>query len=217
MQVYLYTLLSNRPNLNFIDKVQVSEGEFEGFIFDHDGTLSLSMHVHFDGWIDAFKKIGGDFEFTRQIAQSYAGVGMHDTVKILNERFDCDMSPEQVVSDQESYFFANLDKVLPYEPVVNFARQCQQQGKPISVASGGIRKTVIKTMEAIGIDKLFEIVITQDDVQNSKPAPDLFLLAAERMNVDPQKCLVFEDSLLGIEAAQRADMKSLLVTPEDPK
>ena len=72
-------------------------------------------------------------------------------------------------------------------------------------------------MEAIGIDKLFEIVITQDDVQNSKPAPDLFLLAAERMNVDPQKCLVFEDSLLGIEAAQRADMKSLLVTPEDPK
>ena len=217
MQVYLYTLLSNRPNLNFIDKVQVPEGEFEGFIFDHDGTLSLSMHVHFDGWIDAFKKNGGDFEFTRQIAQSYAGVGMHDTVKILNERFDCDMSPEQVVSDQESYFFANLDKVLPYEPVVNFARQCQHQGKPISVASGGIRKTVIKTMEAIGIDKLFEIVITQDDVQNSKPAPDLFLLAAERMNVNPQKCLVFEDSLLGIEAAQMAGMKSLLVTPEDPK
>jgi HAD superfamily hydrolase (TIGR01509 family) len=72
-------------------------------------------------------------------------------------------------------------------------------------------------MEAIRIDEIFEIIITQDDVKNSKPAPDLFLLAAERMNVNPQKCLVFEDSLLGIEAAQRAGMKSLLVTPEDPK
>ena len=92
--------------------MQIPEGEFEGYIFDHDGTLSLSMHVHFDGWINAFKKNGGDFEFTRQIAQSYAGIGMHDTVRILNERFDCNMNPEQVVSDQESYFFANLDKVL---------------------------------------------------------------------------------------------------------
>lgn len=197
--------------------MQIPEGEFEGFIFDHDGTLSLSMHVHFDGWLDAFKKNGGNFEFTRQIAQSYAGVGMHDTVKILNERFGCNMSPEQVVSDQESYFFANLDKVLPYEPVIDFARQCHQQGKPISVASGGIRKTVIKTMEAIGIAELFEIIITQDDVINSKPAPDLFLLAAEKMKVNPHKCLVFEDSLLGIEAAKNAGMESLLVTPEDPQ
>ncbi|MEC7861597.1 MAG: HAD family phosphatase [Verrucomicrobiota bacterium] len=197
--------------------MQIPKGEFEGYIFDHDGTLSLSMHVHFDGWINAFKKNGGDFEFTRQIAQSYAGIGMHDTVRILNERFGCNMNPEQVVSDQESYFFANLDKVLPYEPVVNFARQCYGKGTPISVASGGIRKTVIKTMEAVGIAEIFEVIITQDDVKNSKPAPDLFLLAAEKMNVRPHKCLVFEDSLLGIEAAKNAGMESFLVTPEDPQ
>tara|TARA_Y100000588_G_scaffold35575_1_gene34302 strand:+ start:803 stop:1396 length:594 start_codon:yes stop_codon:yes gene_type:complete len=197
--------------------VQIPEGEFEGFIFDHDGTLSLSMHVHFDGWLDAFKKNGGNFEFTRKIAQSYAGIGMHDTVRILNDRFGCDMNPDQVVSDQESYYFANLDKVIPYEPVVNFARQCHHQGKPISVASGGIRETVMRTMEAIEIVELFDVIVTQDDVENSKPAPDLFLLAAERMNVKPHKCLIFEDSLLGIEAAKNAGMKSVLVSPKDPE
>ena len=196
--------------------MDIPKGNFEGFIFDHDGTLSLSMHVHFDGWISAFRKNGGNFNFTREIAQSYAGVGMHDTVEILNERYDCNMNPQQVVRDQETYFFANLDKVLPCEPVVNFARMQAAEGKPISVASGGIRATVIRTMEAVKIADLFRIVVTQDDVKHSKPAPDLFLLAAERMGVAPEKCLVFEDSDLGIEAAKRADMSSCLVQPEDP-
>ncbi len=196
--------------------MDIPKGDFEGFIFDHDGTLSLSMHVHFDGWIDSFKKNGGNFEFTREIAQSYAGVGMHDTVEILNERYGCQMNPVQVVHDQEAYFFANLDQVKPYDPVVNFARQKAAEGKPISVASGGIRKTVIRTMEAINIANLFDIIITQDDVEKSKPAPDLFLLAAKRMGVAPDKCLVFEDSHLGIQAAELAGMASCLVQPEDP-
>jgi len=197
------------------DKLIIPEGDFHGYIFDHDGTLSLSMHVHFDGWIDSFKKNGGNFEFTREIAQSYAGTGMHDTVEILNERFGCTMDPQQVVADQEAYYFANLDQVVPYDPVVDFARKVGADF-PISVASGGIRDTVIRTMEAIDIIDLFPVIVTQEDVERSKPAPDMFLLAAEKMGVAPEKCLVFEDSRLGIEAADSAGMASVFVTPADP-
>lgn len=142
---------------------------------------------------------------------------MHDTVKILNKKFGCDMNPEKVVTDQEAYFFNNIERVRPYDPVINFAKQCKAKGKPISVASGGVKKTVIATMNAIGITELFETIVTQDDVKNSKPSPDLFLLAAEKMRVDPTKCLVFEDSKLGIEAANNAGMKSVLVQPDDPQ
>ena len=197
--------------------MKIPKVDFDGYIFDHDGTLSLSMHVHFDGWIESFKKNGGNFIFTREIAQSYAGVGMHDTVRILNQRFGCDMDPEKVVTDQEAYFFNHIERVKPYDPVINFARECKAKGKPISVASGGVKKTVIATMNAIGITDLFETIVTQDDVKNSKPSPDLFLLAAEEMGVDPTRCLVFEDSQLGIEAAKNAGMKSVLVQPDDPK
>ena len=197
--------------------MKIPKLDFDGYIFDHDGTLSLSMHVHFDGWIESFKKNGGNFKFTREIAQSYAGVGMHDTVKILNQRFGCDMNPEKVVTDQEAYFFNNIERVKPYDPVINFARQCKAKEKPISVASGGVKKTVIATMNAVGITELFETIVTQDDVKNSKPSPDLFLLAAEKMRVDPTKWLVFEDSKLGIEAANNAGMKSVLVQPDDPQ
>lgn len=197
--------------------MNIPKGEFDAYIFDHDGTLSLSMHVHFDGWIESFRKNGGNFEFTREIAQSYAGVGMHDTVKILNDRFGCEMDPEQVVLDQENYFFNNIERVKPYDPVVNFAKNCKAEGKPTAVASGGVKETVVMTMNQIGITDLFDVIVTQDDVKNSKPAPDLFLLAAERMNIKPNKCLVFEDSQLGIEAANKAGMKSVFVQPDDPE
>ncbi len=197
--------------------MNIPKGEFDAYIFDHDGTLSLSMHVHFDGWIESFRKNGGNFEFTREIAQSYAGVGMHDTVKILNDRFGCEMDPEQVVLDQENYFFNNIERVKPYDPVVNFAKNCKAEGKPIAVASGGVKETVVMTMNQIGITDLFDVIVTQDDVNNSKPAPDLFLLAAKKMNIKPNKCLVFEDSQLGIEAANKAGMKSVFVQPDDPE
>lgn len=200
------------PDFSVVD---IPKGDFEGYIFDHDGTLSLSMHVHFDGWIHAYARNGGNFELTRELAQSFAGVGMHETVEIMNKRFGCSMDPQQVVLDQEEYYFANLHRVVPYGPVVEFARKAAAT-HPVSVASGGTKPTVLKTMEAIGVGGLFPVVVTQEDVTRSKPAPDLFLLAAERMGVNPRKCLVFEDSHLGIEAADAAGMASVFVEPDDP-
>jgi beta-phosphoglucomutase-like phosphatase (HAD superfamily) len=197
------------------DELNIPPGEFEGFIFDHDGTLSLSMHVHFDGWIHSYAKNGGNFELTRELAQSYAGVGMHETVEIMNQRFGCSMDPQQVVADQEEYYFGNLARVVPYAPVVEFARKVSLT-HPVSVASGGTRDTVTRTMQAIGILDLFPVVVTQEDVTRSKPAPDIFLLAAEKMGVPAEKCLVFEDSHLGVQAAQSAGMASVFVTPADP-
>ncbi len=198
------------------DALEIPEGDFEGYIFDHDGTLSLSMHVHFDGWIHSYAKNGGNFELTRELAQSFAGVGMHETVEIMNKRFGCSMDPQQVVRDQEDYYLSHLHRIVPYEPVVSFARKMAAT-HPVSVASGGVRHAVLRTMEAIGIRNLFEIVVTQEDVERSKPAPDMFLLAAKKMGVAPERCLVFEDSRLGIEAAEAAGMASVFVEPDDPK
>ena len=105
--------------------------------------------------------------------------------------------------------------MVPYLPVVEFARRVAAS-HPISVASGGTRDTVSRTMQAIDIFELFPVIVTQEDVDRSKPAPDIFLLAAEKMGVPADRCLVIEDSHLGIQAAEAAGMASVLVTPADP-
>ena len=87
---------------------------------------------------------------------------------------------------------------------------------PLAVASGSDAVIVHESLRAIGIFDLFETIVTPADVALGKPAPDMFLLAAQRMGVAPQECLVFEDGLLGVQAAHAAGMKTVFIEPTVP-
>ncbi|WP_458369708.1 HAD family hydrolase [Pseudomonas fluorescens] len=77
---------------------------------------------------------------------------------------------------------------------------------PMAVASGGSREIVTTSLNALGLTKMFNSIVTFDDVGVAKPEPDLFLDAATHLRIAPEHCLVFEDSPQGIEDARRADM-----------
>lgn len=188
------------------------EGDFAGYIFDLDGTLADSMPLHYAAWREAFLRNNAKFDFTWAIFYSMAGIGHADSVRILNDRFQDTLEPEAVLAVQSEHFTAHFHTMQPIEPLVELARKFAQT-HPISIASGGERHHVHETLRIIGIDELFSIVVSKDDVANSKPAPDSFLLAAEKMGVEPQKCLVFEDSQNGIQAADAAGMQSVYVDP----
>ncbi len=190
--------------------LEIPDQPFEGYIFDNDGTLALSMTLHFEAWIHSYKKNGASFTLTRDYAQSLAGVCMLETVRQVNAHFNESLDPKQVVADQEAFYRDNLHRVPPNPPIVDFAKRVAKT-HPVGVASGGVWETVTKTLEAIGLRELFQVVVTQDQVENSKPAPDLFLEAAKRMGVDPSKCLVIEDGQLGIQAAEAAGMQAILI------
>lgn len=191
--------------------LNIPAGPFDGYIFDCDGTLAHSMKLHFEAWQYSFKKHNAKFEFTWELFRSMGGMGLIHTVESLNEIFADYLNAEVVVRDQEAYVDQHIMKIKPNEEVVAIAREVAKT-HPVSVASGGHEHHVMVTLEAIGVKDLFDIVVTQNDVSKSKPAPDLFLLAAQRMEVDPLKCLVFEDAPLGIQAATNAGMQSVLVT-----
>ena len=97
------------------------------------------------------------------------------------------------------------------EPVVAFARRMAPT-HPLAVATGGTRDIAERSLELAGLRPLFKAVVTVDDVRHGKPAPDMFLLAAERIGVDPKDCLVFEDAEPGIQGALAAGMKVVRVT-----
>jgi beta-phosphoglucomutase-like phosphatase (HAD superfamily) len=188
------------------------EGQYSAFIFDCDGTLADSMPVHQKAWISALRKHGARIEFGWDLFMSRAGKSVQLTVQELNEQFGLALDPALVAADQRAEYDALAPGVVALAEVVAFARERAAAGFPVSVASGGDAVTVRQTLRTIGVSELFQIVVTAEEVAHGKPAPDLFLLAAQRMAVAPEQCLVFEDSPLGILAAERAGMGAVLVS-----
>jgi len=184
---------------------------YAAFIFDCDGTLADSMPLHQKAWSIALRQHGATFEFGWELFMSRAGKTIELTVAELNAEFGLTLDPTVVSAAQRAQFDALALDVQPIDEVVAFARERAQAGYPVSVASGGDAVTVHRTLRTIGVSDLFPIVVTAEAVARGKPAPDLFLLAAERMGVAPADCLVFEDSPLGITAAERAGMGAVLV------
>lgn len=186
--------------------------QYSAFIFDCDGTLADSMPLHQKAWIKALRQYGATFDFGWELFMSRAGKTIELTVAELNAEFALELDPTLVAAAQRAEYDALALGVKPLDEVLAFARERAQAGFPVSVASGGDAPTVRRTLQTIGAADLFPIVVTAEEVAHGKPAPDLFLLAAERMGVAPQDCLVFEDSLLGITAAERAGMGAVLVS-----
>lgn len=183
---------------------------YQGFIFDCDGTLADTMQLHFVAWRQALRASGAPFVFDWQLFLSRAGMTQYRTVEELNRQFGCSLDPAVVADAQYANFWKLIERVTPIHEVVAFAREVAATS-PVAVASGGERNAVERTLAVLGIRELFPVVVVAADVTHGKPAPDLFLLAAERMRVQPDQCLVIEDSELGIAAAHAAGMGAVLV------
>lgn len=119
---------------------------------------------------------------------------------------------EAMVLEKEQLFLTHLDAVTAIQPVISIATT--HRGKlPMAVASGGYRDTITRTLDRLAIRDWFDAMVTAEDTPRHKPDPDVFLEAAKRLNVDAAKCIVFEDTDIGLEAARRAGMRGIDVRP----
>jgi HAD superfamily hydrolase (TIGR01509 family) len=108
--------------------------------------------------------------------------------------------------------FALIDTELPvFEDAVGTARELKRRGMPIAIASSSPRARVDRTLAAAGITDLFDVTVAGDEVERGKPAPDLFLAAAEKLAVPPERCVAVEDSPVGVESALDAGMTVVAV------
>lgn len=179
---------------------------YDGYIFDCDGTIADSMTLHHKAWCYALQTHGATFDYTWEIFNSLAGVGHEDTVRKINMAYNQRLDPVAVTKCKEEWYARHVDEVGPITPMVEYVRSLLDDGAKMAVASGGPRALVLRTLKAIRLEGAFMAVVTQDDISRSKPDPEIFLKAAYLMGVDPHKCVVFEDSLLGIAGAKSAGM-----------
>jgi len=191
---------------------QLPDVPYSAVIFDCDGTLADSMPLQHQAWLHGLRSQGASFDFTWEVFVSRAGMSLQATVAELNAQFGESLDHVAVGREKEIYYERHRTSVRPVDEVLDFAREAAQRG-PVAVASGSPDDEVRRTLMTIRALDLFEIIITPKDVARGKPAPDMFLLAASRMGVAPEQCLVFEDAVLGMLAAERAGMHPVYVEP----
>ena len=190
--------------------LEIPDYPFQAYIFDCDGTLVDSMPLHYIAWVESLEQHNAPFEFTEEVFYAHAGIKEQDVVKILNAQHGTNIDPVSVNELKMEIFRRRIPEVQPVRPVADFAKSLEGRF-PMAVASGSEEPTVRGCLEATGLVHLFETIITPKLVKHGKPAPDMFLLAAERMGIAPSECLVLEDGNSGLEAAKAAGMQAVFV------
>lgn len=192
--------------------LHIPDGPFAAYLFDLDGTLIDSMPVHMRAWARTLQRAGLSVPFDPDYFYALGGVPAFETAVLYGERYGLSLDPHQVMEEKEALYLELLHEVRLIEPVVDFARRVAES-HPVAVVTGGGPEIAYPALDATGLRALFPVVITPADVPpgRGKPAPDMFLLAAERLAVAPADCLVFEDAVPGIDAAMAAGMQVVRV------
>ncbi len=190
--------------------MEIPQGDFAAYIFDCDGTLADTMPLHYRAWREVLREHAA--EFPEALFYELGGMPTVQIVELLNARHGHAMPPAETAHKKEIVFLDLLEGIKPIEPVVAIVHEVSGR-LPMAVASGGNRHVVTRTLRSLGLLEKFAAVVCAEDYPQGKPAPDPFLVAAQKLGVPPEKCLVFEDTLIGQEAAQAAGMLSVLVPP----
>ncbi len=191
-------------------KLQLPAGSFGAYLFDCDGTIVDSMPLHYKAW----KQILSEWncEFSEERFYAWGGMPIVEIISTLNKEYGLSMPVEALAARKESLYFELLPELRPVPEVVEHV--LAMHGKiPFAVVSGSTRDSVVASLTALRLLDRFDALVCAGEYRNSKPHPEAFLLAAEKLGVHPNSCLVFEDTDMGIEAATAAGMKSARVPP----
>ena len=189
-------------------KLPLPAGSFRAYLFDCDGTIVDSMPLHYIAWKTSLAEYNCVYE--EKLFYAWGGRPIREIIALLNEMQGLNMPVEAVAERKEAIYLSLLPQLKPIPEVMEHI-DAQHGRIPFAVVSGSRRNSVEGSLSTLGLLEKFDTLVCAEDYKRGKPAPDGFLLAAERLGVAPSECLVFEDTDLGIEAATAAGMASVKV------
>jgi len=189
-------------------KLKLPAGPFQAYLFDCDGTIVDSMPLHYIAWKETLEEWNCVYE--EKLFYAWGGRPVTEIISRLNEMQGLKMPVEAVAHSKEIRYLNQLSHLKVIPEVVEEI-EAQHGRIPLAVVSGSRRESVVNSLTSVHLLDKFDTMVCAEDYKNGKPAPDAFLLAAERLGVAPKDCLVFEDTDLGIQAATAAGMASVRV------
>jgi HAD superfamily hydrolase (TIGR01509 family) len=166
------------------------------------------MPLHYIAWKTALAEWNCSFD--KALFYAWGGKPVSEIISTLNAMQGLAMPVEAVGTRKEGLYYDLLPQLKAIPEVLEHI-DAQRGLIPFAVVSGGRTGSVVRSLTTVNLLDRFEIIVGAEDYTNSKPAPDAFLLAAQRLGIAPERCLVFEDTDLGIQAATAAGMASVRV------
>ena len=182
-----------------------------GVIFDMDGVIVDSEPYSMQALIDVLRHYGID-PSEDELRRSYGRRVRDDFVDYFC-RYGVEADLDTAIAHKQArYYHLAAGQLQPFPGVMPLIRRLRDRGYRLALASAGDRVKVAFGMQALGVDGAFEAVVCGDDVAHSKPDPEIYLTAAQRLGVPPAECVAIEDAPAGVEAVKRAGMRCIAVT-----
>jgi HAD superfamily hydrolase (TIGR01509 family) len=193
-----------------VPKLPLPPGTFNAYLFDCDGTIVDSMPLHYIAWSKALGEWNCPFPEDR--FYQMGGMPIVEIIEHLAQEHGIEMPALRVAERKEALYYEHLPKLKAVPEVLEHI-EAQHGRIPFAVVSGSTRESVEASLYATGLSEKFDTLVCAGDYGKSKPDPEPFLIAAKRLGVAPQSCLVFEDTQMGIDAAEAAGMAWVRVPP----
>jgi beta-phosphoglucomutase len=193
----------------------MSSQRIKGFIFDLDGVLTDTAEYHYRGW----KRLADEFSipFNREENEALRGIPRRESLLlILKERQVPEEQILEMMERKNKYYLELIREITPHD-LLPGARELLEEIRAAGLKSavGSASKNAPEVVERLGIADLLDAVTHGGSVERQKPAPDLFLHAADRLGLSPAECVVVEDAAAGIEAARAGGFRSIGLGPPE--
>jgi beta-phosphoglucomutase len=189
----------------------------KGFIFDLDGVITDTAELHFEAWKKLSDEMG--WYFDRELNEQLRGISRLDSIKVIMDHNKVSLTDDaitELATKKNDMYVASLDS-MTQDDYLPGARELltHLRTEGFNVALGSASKNAIKVLEQLNATHFFDVIGDGNSVTKSKPAPDIFLYAADKMNLPANNCIVFEDAEKGIDAAKTGGFYSVGIGPEE--
>lgn len=184
----------------------------EAVILDVDGVIIDTEEANATASVQMFRELYNT-EVKAQDFLPFIGTGSARYVQGVAEKYGINIDVKKATKRREENFIKNLDKLRLFPGVKDFIQLVKQAELKIAIATSSDRSKFQAAFRQVGLlEQQFDVIVTGDEVEHTKPHPEIYLTTIEKLKLKPSSCLVIEDSITGIEAANRAGVFSVAVT-----